>query len=148
MDGKMRKKTAAAIAATVVVASGITLATPGLAQAASSCTSYAEYYTASGPTNIPTIGLYQNAPNCQLANGNDSSGVDVLQYTLDNCYGSGLTQDGEFGALTEAAVKHVQSILGISVDGIYGPQTRNAMKWDAGGVCAKLLQPLDWDAPL
>jgi Putative peptidoglycan binding domain len=147
MDEKMRRK-AAAIAATVVVASGITLATPGLAHAQSSCTSYAEFYTASGVPSIPTIGLYMNAPNCELGYGNENAGVDVLQFTLDNCYGSGLTQDGEYGSLTEAAVKHVQSILGISVDGVYGPQTRNAMKWDGGGVCAKLLQPLKWNPPL
>lgn len=84
-------------------------------------------------------------PDCQLAEGNDSAAVAVLQIALNKCYGYDLTEDGDFGPLTQSAVEGMQSRLGISVDGIYGPQTRTAMEFPPteGNGCAKLHNPLE-----
>lgn len=56
------------------------------------------------------------------------SGWDVwaIQIAL-NARGSKLTLDGVFGAATEASVLSVQAALGVTRDGIMGPQTQSAL---------------------
>jgi peptidoglycan hydrolase-like protein with peptidoglycan-binding domain len=55
-------------------------------------------------------------------------GFDVwaVQIAL-NAHGAALTEDGDFGPLTESAVKAAQVGLRITVDGIAGPQTQAAL---------------------
>jgi peptidoglycan hydrolase-like protein with peptidoglycan-binding domain len=92
---------------------------------------------------VPTVGNNTWQPACQLASGNDSSAVEVLQLTLNSCYGAALTNDGDFGPATRAAVEAMQADIGVSVDGIYGPNTRTAMKFrPTEGNCYKLKEPL------
>ena len=43
-----------------------------------------------------------------------------------------LTVDGDYGPLTEAAVKVAQRDAGVTQDGVYGPQTRDAITWYDG----------------
>jgi peptidoglycan hydrolase-like protein with peptidoglycan-binding domain len=64
---------------------------------------------------VPTVGNGTFQPNCQLAAGNDSTAVELLQVALNKCYGYDLTEDGDFGPLTQSAVEGMQSRLGISV---------------------------------
>jgi peptidoglycan hydrolase-like protein with peptidoglycan-binding domain len=69
---------------------------------------------------------------CHLQRGYSNEAVWYLQYSIVDCYrGWGevvnIAVDGNFGPKTEAAVKWVQQHHGITADGIYGPQTRNAM---------------------
>ncbi|WP_037625292.1 peptidoglycan-binding domain-containing protein [Streptomyces aureus] len=53
-----------------------------------------------------------------------------LQETLNYCYGQDLGAiDGKFGPKTAAALARVQRSLGIDPDGVYGPQTRDKIKW-------------------
>jgi peptidoglycan hydrolase-like protein with peptidoglycan-binding domain len=40
-----------------------------------------------------------------------------------------LYADGSFGSRTEAALKAVQRYIGTDADGIYGPNTRDRMKF-------------------
>jgi peptidoglycan hydrolase-like protein with peptidoglycan-binding domain len=58
-----------------------------------------------------------------LRRGSKNNDVKQLQQFLrDNNFGS-LEIDGDFGPLTEAAVKKYQSDRGLVVDGIVGPAT-------------------------
>ena len=63
--------------------------------------------------------------------GSRGDAVKELQRNLLelNMYASGKPseEDGKFGKRTYAAVKKFQSSVGIKVDGIYGPQTQEAM---------------------
>lgn len=142
------RRIAIGISTAAVLAGGIIFASPGLAYAASSCTSVSGW-TLSPPvgdavTAAPSIGSNTDQFNCDLWYGDDNRGVAQLQWALDACYNEGLATDGIYGSLTQAAVENVQSRLGIAVDGIYGPQTRTAMTWPAteGGGCSHLSQPV------
>ncbi len=57
-----------------------------------------------------------------LRNGDTGQQVTVLQKLL-NQLGSSLTEDGDFGSKTEAAVKSYQKKQGLTQDGICGPKT-------------------------
>jgi hypothetical protein len=140
------RRMVAVITAAGVIGIGITLASPGAAYAATaSCTGSSPFLTTeNAPAWIPTIGTNVNQPNCDLGYGNQGAAVSQLQQQMNVCYGTKLATDGVFGSLTQAAVKHVQSLIGVTVDGIYGPQTRNAMKWFDSARCLKLRQPLTY----
>lgn len=53
--------------------------------------------------------------------------VKVLQNNLNDMFGSGLAVDGDFGAKTKAAVEFMQDSLGITIDGIYGSKSCEAL---------------------
>ncbi|WP_200940525.1 peptidoglycan-binding domain-containing protein [Cellulomonas sp. Leaf334] len=55
--------------------------------------------------------------------------VQELQFHLANCYPAPVAQDGYYGPQTVAAVKAVQREHGLDPDGVYGPKTRDAMRW-------------------
>ena len=65
-------------------------------------------------------------PARTLRKGNRGDDVKWLQQRL-NVYGAGLAVDGDFGPVTEAAVKEYQLRHGLAVDGIVGPVTRRAL---------------------
>ncbi|WFE39137.1 peptidoglycan-binding domain-containing protein [Micromonospora sp. WMMD998] len=70
--------------------------------------------------------------NCLLTRGDHNSGVGELQRTLQGIYSRNLGPSGvdnDFGGYTQSALRSVQSDLGISADGEYGPQTRDHMCW-------------------
>jgi len=75
---------------------------------------------------VPTIGT---SKNCTLRSGNVSSAVTVLQQSLVSCHGKSIAVDGQFGPATRTALIQVQSSLGLTADGIYGPQTYSKMKF-------------------
>lgn len=62
------------------------------------------------------------APPKTLRRGDEGDNVRMLQSLL------GLVVDGDFGPKTESAVKAAQSKAGLVVDGIVGPQTWGALK--------------------
>ena len=61
-----------------------------------------------------------------LRKGDKGEDVKWVQSQL-NAEGAGLTVDGSFGPVTEAAVKEYQLRHGLAVDGICGPKTRAKM---------------------
>ncbi|EFL13481.1 peptidoglycan-binding domain-containing protein [Streptomyces sp. C] len=68
--------------------------------------------------------------SCLMSRGSSGDHVLALQHALQGCQGldtGGL--DGIYGAKTEAAVRTLQSRNGLSVDGVYGPSTRNVISW-------------------
>ena len=58
-----------------------------------------------------------------LKRGSQGSAVKELQTLLNQRVAANLTVDGIFGAKTEAAVKTVQSIFFLTIDGIVGANT-------------------------
>lgn len=77
-------------------------------------------------TPAPTQPSKPAFPSGYLVKG--MAGIDVvnLQNKL-NLHGYSLKPDGDFGNLTEAAVKDFQKRNGLSIDGIVGPQTKGAL---------------------
>ena len=65
-------------------------------------------------------------PARTLRKGNRGDDVKWMQQRL-NVYGAGLAVDGDFGPVTEAAVREYQLRHGLVVDGITGPATRKAL---------------------
>ncbi|MDR1799534.1 MAG: peptidoglycan-binding protein [Bifidobacteriaceae bacterium] len=69
--------------------------------------------------------------------GTPTSGfhVEAIQRAARTCYGLSLGPygvDGKMGAYTTAAIKAIQKNVGVSQDGIYGPQTHNGSSGIAG----------------
>jgi hypothetical protein len=86
-----------------------------------------------------------------LRHGDRSQAVRVLQKNL-NYHGATLTVDGDYGDVTEAAVRDYQLKVGLVADGIAGNKTQAAL---AGNDCQQLLKNTDLvnaaqrlDAPL
>lgn len=75
------------------------------------------------PTSTPTYSLTGENLNV----GSSGSQVSQLQEFINFATGSNLTVDGQYGPKTQAAVKQLQSQLGITADGIVGPQTTKAL---------------------
>jgi hypothetical protein len=80
---------------------------------------------------------------CWMDQGNVSRGVWALQRALRFCYHQNIAVDSDYGPRTKAALRTVQGQLGISADGVYGRQTRSAMKMssintDADWACSWL----------
>jgi peptidoglycan hydrolase-like protein with peptidoglycan-binding domain len=69
----------------------------------------------------------QNATSCHLRKPDKNTGVYALQVSLNQCYGKNLAEDGYFGPVTENALRQVQAKIGTTVDGLYGPFTRDLM---------------------
>jgi len=68
--------------------------------------------------------------DCFLAIGDVSRAVGALQTGLKLCnLRANISVDDDFGPQTQAAVRSFQIARGLTVDGVYGNQTRNAMSW-------------------
>lgn len=61
-----------------------------------------------------------------LKRGAKGSMVEALQARL-NAHGAGITEDGDYGPATERAVRAFQAMMGLSVDGVVGPNTVNKL---------------------
>lgn len=83
---------------------------------------------ASGPAPTPATNwmekLMQTLP--ELRRGAIGRSVTRAQ-ALANVYGTGLTEDGNFGPATDSAVRQLQKRFGLDVDGIVGPKTWAAL---------------------
>lgn len=119
----------------VLMTVGLGVATVGTAEAAyPTCTSYTTYYapyTTSYVVHVPTAGSQSGNGNCQLKQGNKGDGVTVLQRSLKYCEGYNISIDGDYGPQTKNAVAAWQRQMngdynaGLAVDGEFGPHTRD-----------------------
>jgi hypothetical protein len=118
---------AASFAVTAVVAS------PGAALAATPhCNSEHYFKSTSGDFNVYTPAYHSGSTYtkvCTLSQGDSGDGVRSLQVALVQCYGSNISVDGQFGPATDVTLVVTQSVAGITADGIYGNQTRAALKF-------------------
>jgi peptidoglycan hydrolase-like protein with peptidoglycan-binding domain len=114
------------------------------ASAAASCTGASLYLnTKNEQVEIPTIGDNTHQDDCELGYGNVSNAVYWLQFDLNQCYRQHLTLDKIYGTQTQLAVEVAQRAANIPDDGIYGPQTRDHIKWvNYGGGGAGACFPL------
>lgn len=62
-----------------------------------------------------------------LSKGDTGTAVKELQKRLNEVMNAGLAEDGDFGSLTEAAVKKFQTDNKLEVDGVVGPNTLSAL---------------------
>ncbi|WP_433022407.1 peptidoglycan-binding domain-containing protein [Kribbella sp. CA-294648] len=138
------------------------LVAAGPAQAGVVCGTYGRVKNVSNGANVvPTWrSATHRSLDCHLYRGTSGDGVRQLQLTLNECYGprplsggvkkfsTALAVDGQFGSATEAALETVQSYIGVTADGSYGPATRSKMKARAnngsGNWCMYLKVPVTW----
>ena len=139
---------AALFACLIAVSFGTVLAQP--ASATPVCTGTKTVTRGSSTWSLAANG---STLDCHLQRTNVSNAVRSLQNHLNLCYSgssgaighvaiiSTLTVDGNFGGLTEAALKKVQSYHRIGADGVYGPQTRRTINFFGDdGVRARCLR--------
>lgn len=81
--------------------------------------------TFSDITPISTPNFSLSGTNLNI--GSTGSDVSQLQEFINFATGSNLKVDGQYGSQTQNAVKQLQSRLGITADGIVGPQTTKAL---------------------
>jgi peptidoglycan hydrolase-like protein with peptidoglycan-binding domain len=121
--------TAAAVLAVtggMTVLPALTSAVPASAVTVPNCggTSLARGFFSGLPMRVPTVANGHPAQwGCNLPPGSTGTPVARLQIDLNACYKAGLRVDGDYGPLTERAVKNVQRKEHVTVDGEYGPQT-------------------------
>ncbi|MEU6633286.1 peptidoglycan-binding domain-containing protein [Streptomyces parvus] len=60
----------------------------------------------------------------------------TLQQSLRECYQRNISVDGAFGPATREALLQVQRRVGAATDGVYGPETRSKMKWLTASGCS------------
>ncbi|WP_202918821.1 peptidoglycan-binding domain-containing protein [Saccharothrix deserti] len=119
----------------------IGFAAPASAATLAACTTMTAFERSGQNIMVPTT---KGSPSCQI--GRDYAAnttiVSRFQATMRQCYGGlnlaspysdekvgQLATDGSFGPRTEAALKAVQSAIGTAADGIYGPNTRDRMRF-------------------
>ncbi|MFE7394905.1 peptidoglycan-binding domain-containing protein [Streptomyces sp. NPDC057582] len=123
------KRAFAATAAAVLIPLGgaVTMASP--AAATGPCSGSTWFYYGGYWHRIPTTTDNSGNRQCHLQQGLVGGGVGELQRNLNRCYGQSLALDNNYGPKTTQAVRYAQSRLNINVDGVFGPQTSNAMVW-------------------
>lgn len=91
---------------------------------------YGSSSTTPPPPMPPTDGL--------LRLGSKGAGVVALQRNLNTVMHSNLVADGDFGTLTDRAVRAFQTRYHLTVDGVYGPETAATMKGALAGASAPI----------
>lgn len=64
----------------------------------------------------------------EVVEGSSGKMAKMCQQQINLIAGQGLDEDGQFGPKSVAALKNVQTVLGVSVDGQCGPKTWQAME--------------------
>ncbi len=78
-------------------------------------------------TSIPAYG---STDSCITGQGASGSHVRAIQNALRHCHGRTKVEvDGHFGPITEQELAIVQGKLDLTADGVYGPKTRDKLRW-------------------
>jgi murein L,D-transpeptidase YcbB/YkuD len=94
-----------------------------------------------GPVAVPSAGTTRASTSCIMGLGATSNAVRRLQINLNACYAENLQTDRVFGTLTRNALKRAQRSEGVVDDGVYGPNTRDALLWWTGNICSHIIPP-------
>jgi hypothetical protein len=139
----------AAVLATVVLS--LLSTSPAFAATSDECTKSINVNRNGENLAVPATNAGSTDCNIGRTQAANSTIVKALQLTLKQCFPAvhlaspfasqtvgGLSADGSFGQLTEAAMKGVQSAIHVSpVDGIYGPLTRNKMHFRSNDIAGR-----------
>jgi peptidoglycan hydrolase-like protein with peptidoglycan-binding domain len=128
----MRRVLTVVAAAAAMLAGGVaaTTATASAADSVGWCDGTRTIKVSSTATVRQPYHTGTGSRDCTLAEGAVGGAVSTLQRALKLCnFATNLDIDGEFGSLTEQAVSYAQSKRGTGVDGIYGPDSRQAFHW-------------------
>ncbi|ONI91914.1 hypothetical protein ALI22I_06500 [Saccharothrix sp. ALI-22-I] len=136
-----RRGRAFGLVAVMVGAAAIAFSAPASAVELPRCTTTTDMVRSGHTIRVPTT---KGSPSCQIGRDYAANATVVarFQFTMRRCYPSlhlappyssekvgDLDYDGSFGSRTEAALKAVQDYIGTDPDGIYGPKTRDRMKF-------------------
>lgn len=83
-------------------------------------------YTGTYPT-LPKSGSFVYGDGMSK-NKSYKKDIKLMQKLINWINGEKIDEDGEFGKVTQAAVKRAQKFLGVTVDGRFGPKTLAAAK--------------------
>jgi peptidoglycan hydrolase-like protein with peptidoglycan-binding domain len=141
---KLRKRIGVLGASAAVLAGGLT-ASPimtGAAHAAyGTCNTVHKYDPPNlGPENYrPVPARTGNGTDCYMGyHQGSTSAVKALQKAILTCHDGTWAAnqirnsggaDGIYGSGTVAAVESLQKLFGLTADGVYGPKTRDKLKW-------------------
>lgn len=131
-----------AIGLAVLAIAAVTFAVPASAAGPAPCSRMTLMNRSGHDIHVPTV---KDSTSCQMGRDYavaDEKVVAQFQTGLKVCYPNlrmaspysnesvkDLRADGSFGPRTEAALKAVQRHIGTAADGIYGPNTRDRMKF-------------------
>ncbi|SFC68083.1 peptidoglycan-binding domain-containing protein [Streptomyces aidingensis] len=119
----------ASVLGTLVLGAAAVLVTPGTAQAAyPTCNAQKVKYVSGSLFTYQPYYTGTGSRNCVMGYGAQSNGVYALQNAIDFCYRN-ISVDGIYGPQTRQAVWDVQAEENVGRDGVYGPVTRKAMEW-------------------
>jgi peptidoglycan hydrolase-like protein with peptidoglycan-binding domain len=119
----------------------ITFAAPAAAATLPLCNTWSEVVRSGRTLAVPTA---KTSTSCHIGRdyAANTSVVESFQSIMRRCYPKlnlaspyskeqigHLELDGSFGPRTEAALRAIQSHIGTDDDGIYGPNTRDRMKF-------------------
>lgn len=90
--------------------------------------SYSSGVAAEPTTVTTTVNPYSCSTHPTLQQGSSGVCVQRVQWFLNAENNAGLEVDGSFGPLTDAAVRAYQTKYNLTVDGIVGPQTWQALE--------------------
>ncbi len=111
---------------TISLADGLAIAPGrGVDSPSTTCDHYEGVPAGTGTAWLPSSP--KTSTGCYLRYPDKNTGVYALQVSLNQCYGKSLLEDGYLGRVTETALKQVQAKIGTTVDGVYGPVTRDLM---------------------
>lgn len=97
-----------------------------VAHAQASCGGTTDYVNGNFDAAIPSTSNNSGNFDCIDGINNTGAAVKQIQTSLNHCYGQNLQVDGIYGMMTSNAMKVAQGRLGVTQDGVYGPQTRHA----------------------
>ena len=125
-----------AASAIILVGGSVSPNVPAAQAASPTCTLSTYFSGSSGGVSfgVHTPTTSSKSTTCELGVGNASAAVSVVQNTAIRLYKQGIAKDGIYGGQTKAAVKYIQTRGGLAKkdqDGLYGPITRGVTWWPA-----------------
>jgi hypothetical protein len=126
---KVAKRLVTAMMVIALAVSVQVVASPAAHAATPVCTGVSQWWRDGVSAWLPSAGNYTGQFNCYLREGHSGPGVTELQKALIDCYGAKMAFDGQFGPKTRASLMAAQTVERVTIDGVYGSQTRDHLLW-------------------